>query len=478
MKKIRYAICLMALLLCACSEDKKDGPIYVLEPDYITADEIFESTGCMPDDAKSIKYFKLFKDSIGDKYLYGSKLLEGLESFWISKYSESGKQLWEVVHSSKLVSNAYSPVQLSNGNLVVGNVAKNSDWDVVSKSPVIVDKNGNANYLKVFDDNYIYSDVSVYKDFFFTTVSMEEIKINQNAVNRAAQIDNDGNIIRLIPAGTDDLLLPKKDDKFIWISDSSYVTMSINGIYKHYALIRSNGLSWSFSVNLPDYTSCEMNLSLKDTVIVASYFLDYNDKKKDTISYNLSPFTGKEVVELEDMFFEEKNKTVKEGDSFTLNLVFIPENASIKIIWESSDQSVATVDRFGKITAQSSGKCVIKATTEDGRFESTCDITVLEPTIEESIKVNVYGSYTSFNGFVTGDITAAFYNNSSKTVEVTDFTMYDTRTNKVIFQQENCGIVEYKKPLQYALKFTGVYKPLFLWKYRCEGKSYTCEYRM
>lgn len=184
-------------------------------------------------------------------------------------------------------------------------------------------------------------------------------------------------------------------------------------------------------------------------------------------------------TKLEGISFDQAEKTVKEGESFVLTPVFTPENASNKkVIWTSSNQSIATVDQEGKVSTHSFGECIIKAISEDGGFEAICKVIVLEPTIEESIKVNVYGSYTSFNGFVTGDITAAFYNNSSKTVEVTDFTMYDTRTNKVIFQQENCGIVEYKKTLQYALKFTGVYKPLFLWKYRCEGKSYTCEYRM
>lgn len=184
-------------------------------------------------------------------------------------------------------------------------------------------------------------------------------------------------------------------------------------------------------------------------------------------------------TKLEGISFDQAEKTLKEGESFVLTPVFTPENASNKkVIWTSSNQSIATVDQEGKVSTHSFGECIIKAISEDGGFEAICKVIVLEPTIEEAIKVNIYGSYTSFNGFVTGDITAAFYNNSSKTVEVTDFTVYDTRTNKIIFQQENCGIVEYKKPLQYALKFTGVYKPLFRWKYRCEGKSYTCEYRM
>lgn len=184
-------------------------------------------------------------------------------------------------------------------------------------------------------------------------------------------------------------------------------------------------------------------------------------------------------TKLEGISFDQAEKTVKEGESFVLTPVFTPENASNKkVIWTSSNQSIATVDQAGKVSTHSFGECIIKAISEDGGFEAICKVIVLEPTIEEAIKVNVYGSYTSFNGFVTGDITAAFYNNSSKTVEVTDFTVYDTRTNKIIFQQENCGLAEKEKPIRYNLKFSGVYKPLFLWHYHHSGKSYTCEYRM
>ncbi|RHO68232.1 hypothetical protein DW083_16355 [Parabacteroides sp. AF48-14] len=253
MKRILYAITIMAFLFCACSEDKKE-PIDVLEPDiYDIEKEILELTGCKPDDAKSIKSFKLFKDNAGEKYLYGSKLSDGLESFWISKFSESGKQLWEVVHRSNLVSNAYNPVEISNGSLVVGNAIKKSDLDVVGLSPVIINKDGNANYIKVFDDNYIYSDVSVYEDFFFTTVSRHEMDANKNAANRAAQISNNGEVIRLLPGGTDQLSFPKKDDKYIWVSDSIYVTINTNNVNKYTVLSSSYSPIWSFPVSLPDY---------------------------------------------------------------------------------------------------------------------------------------------------------------------------------------------------------------------------------
>lgn len=479
MKKIFYVIFII-LFSVSCEKDDNDLPSNNIPEDGVTGDDWFNATGCRPSDASKIKQGQLYGDNRGCKYLYGSKYIEEVESFWFAKYDQSGNEIWEIIHKdNSFKSHAFNPVELKNGNIVIANVVMESSSDPISVSPVIVDNDGNADYLKVFDSNYIYSDVHVYDDFFFTTVSRQEMDKNMNAANRAAQISNNGEIIRLLPGGTDQISLPKKDNKYIWISDSTYTTISLNSVNKYTVLgYYSYSPLWSFPVSLPDYVSCEMNLSLKDTVITASYSLAYADKTKDIISYNISPFTGKEVVELEDMFFEEKDKTVKEGDSFTLNLVFIPDNASINIIWESSDQSVATVDKLGKITAKSTGKCVIKATTEDGRFESTCNVTVLEPTIEESIKVNVYGSYSSFNGFVTGDVTAAFYNNSSREVEVLEFVMYNTKTNKKVFHETNCGFVKYRNPLKYDLSFELVYKPLYVWRYKIDGKIYEIKYQL
>lgn len=186
-----------------------------------------------------------------------------------------------------------------------------------------------------------------------------------------------------------------------------------------------------------------------------------------------------EPIKLEGLALSETEKTVKPGESFTLIPIFTPENASNKkVTWKSSDEFVATVDQEGKVSTNSFGECTITAISEDGGFEAQCKVTVLEPSVEEAIKAGISGSCTSFNGYTTGNIMASFYNNSSRIVEVTEFIMYDTKTNEAVFQKSNCGTVEYKKPLQYSLKFSGVYKPLFVWKYTCEGKRYEIKYQL
>lgn len=90
MKKIRYAICLMALLFCACSEDKKDGPITELTPDEKNKWElILDEYGLNPSQRENI-------NSIGEVFSVGNtKLLLGQRNCnaWIACFDNNGDGL-------------------------------------------------------------------------------------------------------------------------------------------------------------------------------------------------------------------------------------------------------------------------------------------------------------------------------------------------------------------------------------------------
>ncbi|MGL4956269.1 MAG: Ig-like domain-containing protein, partial [Bacteroidales bacterium] len=62
----------------------------------------------------------------------------------------------------------------------------------------------------------------------------------------------------------------------------------------------------------------------------------------------------------------------------TLPVTYVPHNATDKTVtWESSDTSVATVDRnSGQITGKALGKTTITATSVDGGFSDTCTVQV------------------------------------------------------------------------------------------------------
>lgn len=73
--------------------------------------------------------------------------------------------------------------------------------------------------------------------------------------------------------------------------------------------------------------------------------------------------------------------TLAKGESAQLTAVVTPDDAEDKSIhWKSSDQGVAEVSDSGEVTAKRSGTAMITATTMDGSFTVSIQITVLDQT--------------------------------------------------------------------------------------------------
>lgn len=71
-----------------------------------------------------------------------------------------------------------------------------------------------------------------------------------------------------------------------------------------------------------------------------------------------------------------------EGESDSLTYVIEPVNATNKnVSWESSDESIVSVDQKGRITAIKEGVATIAVTTEDGDKTATSNIIVVEKAI-------------------------------------------------------------------------------------------------
>ena len=69
--------------------------------------------------------------------------------------------------------------------------------------------------------------------------------------------------------------------------------------------------------------------------------------------------------------------TLDVGDTTQLVATVAPENASNKTVtWSSSNQTVATVNASGLVTARAAGSALITATTQDGGFKATCLVSV------------------------------------------------------------------------------------------------------
>lgn len=91
--------------------------------------------------------------------------------------------------------------------------------------------------------------------------------------------------------------------------------------------------------------------------------------------------TVKIPVEIEKLTVEPEEITMTQsGETTDLKVKIEPENADPqKLIWETSDKEVVTVDENGKITAVGNGIATVTVTTEDGKLSAETRITVIIP---------------------------------------------------------------------------------------------------
>ena len=114
------------------------------------------------------------------------------------------------------------------------------------------------------------------------------------------------------------------------------------------------------------------------------------------------------TVSVTGVTLEPKELSLYTGQSETLAATVQPEDATNQsVTWKSSDDTIATVDSTGKVTAVGAGNATITVTTEDGEKTATCTVTVIRPYIppaNPNYRITVEATQ---GGAVTADPTAA-----------------------------------------------------------------------
>ena len=81
--------------------------------------------------------------------------------------------------------------------------------------------------------------------------------------------------------------------------------------------------------------------------------------------------------------FETEQARVRKGGRLTLSAVAQPEGKTDgRLVWSSSDGSVASVDEEGVVSGKSKGEAVITVTAVDGGYTAECRVRVYQPVTE------------------------------------------------------------------------------------------------
>ena len=115
-----------------------------------------------------------------------------------------------------------------------------------------------------------------------------------------------------------------------------------------------------------------------------------NKGKKYTCKVTVKNIKAKSISML-------KSLTITKGGSSTLKCTIKPSNVTIKKLkWTSSNTKIAGVSSSGKVTGKCSGIATVTAATTDGsKLKLKCTVTVLNKTVDETVKNNLkaLGSY-------------------------------------------------------------------------------------
>lgn len=269
--------------------------------------------------------------------------------------------------------------------------------------------------------------VSICSPVFAVTAENEQVKdfkkIYEQATNTlTAKSQTDGVI------GVEDDNYPESDHNYsndtdqVWI----YRNTDINVTYLQVTFSANTLTEWNFDhINIYEadayqptfncigsYTGDQ--LAGKTLTFIGRYFAIQlvSDYMTTDYGFAIDEITGctgdlPEKVPVEGIELSSNYGELATEDGTFLSATVNPSNAYNKnIIWKTSNRNVAFVNEYGAVYALSEGTAIITATTDDGNFTATCELTVVAPSISikidnedagdvKTVKVKWYKSYRS-----------------------------------------------------------------------------------
>lgn len=180
------------------------------------------------------------------------------------------------------------------------------------------------------------------------------------------------------------------------------------------------------------------------------------------------------VKQINSFWLNNSSVELSTGDKLQLSLT---NTTGSSVTWKSSNNSVATVDNNGNVTAVARGTATITATTADGKHEGECKVTVKD--ITDYISVGCSGgSIISVGTLIKygSKLNWYFTNNSKSTVTLTSMQLVDGETGSAGNEMSVGEKVSAGQKVSYTttIGLAGIHTPVTCrFKFEYNGKSYT-----
>ena len=150
----------------------------------------------------------------------------------------------------------------------------------------------------------------------------------------------------------------------------------------------------------------------------------FDNKIADFVLYDLSP----EVVKVESITLSQTSLELTVDDTETIVATVLPEKAHQKVNWSSSDETVATVDENGVVTAVAIGTTTIICSATDGSE------------VSETIQVKVIPNANLVTEITLSQTSLVLFVGRKETIEAT-VTPEDADNKEVIWESSDEDIV-------------------------------------
>ena len=280
---------------------------------------------------------------------------------------------------------------------VTGNMKLEARWDVADDGKVTgVTLNETAISLKPGATATLIATVTpeTAEDKSLTWSSSDESIVT---------VDENGNI-KAIKEGKATITVTTKDGGYkatviVTVTKDDIAVTGVSFDNKTLNLATGSSTTLKATVSPSDATNKGLTWSSSDSSIAT---VDQNGKvtgkKEGTVTITVTTKDGNYKATITVVVKNEPVKSVKiTGNTSmivkgtqTLKAVITPNNATNKAVtWSSSDESIATVDQNGKVTAKKTGTVTITVTTKDGNHKATINITVKE---QKVTKITISGN--------------------------------------------------------------------------------------